>query len=231
MDPRISFLPTTISGMHLGSCREQPSPQQVRPNLLLMGKIPRQSSLGRKPRSWNLKRTLYWMEKIWSWQINPVRSDRKLNTRKEGLKCLLGIYLCATYFTKIWVRYCILASLQGALEVSWSFDRGGKNPRILYQNPFQCTSWCPQKCLVLSQLGTAGCSMPGAVAGLTCRCRVGLRCGGLPNAWMEGKPGKRVGKEDFCFSSHDFLISSGGALRRDENRMAARKLVRKPAVG
>lgn len=48
---------------------------------------------------------------------------------------------------------------------------------------------------------------------------------------MEGKPAKKVGKEDFCFSSLDFSISLCGALRRDENRMAARKLVRKPAVG
>lgn len=48
---------------------------------------------------------------------------------------------------------------------------------------------------------------------------------------MEGKPASRVGKEDFCLSSDDFSIYLGGALRRDENRMAARKLVRKPAVG
>lgn len=120
MDPRISFHPTTISGMHLGSCREQPSPQQVRPNLLLMGKIVRQNSLGRRPRCWSLKRTLHWIAKTCSWQINPVRSDEKLNTWKEDLKCLLGIYPCATYFSKIWVRCCILASLQGA-KSSWSF--------------------------------------------------------------------------------------------------------------
>lgn len=47
----------------------------------------------------------------------------------------------------------------------------------------------------------------------------------------KAKPAKRVGKEDFCFSSHDFSIALGGALRKDENRMAARKLVRKHAVG
>lgn len=40
-----------------------------------------------------------------------------------------------------------------------------------------------------------------------------------------------LGKKDFFFSCLNFSVSLGGALRRDENSMAARKLVRKPAVG
>lgn len=143
-----------------------------------------------------------------------------------------NLSLCI-YFPKIWVRYCIFASLQGA-KCSWSFLefwQGWQNPQdFVSQNPFQCTAWCPQKWLVLSQLGTAGSSIQEQWEDLPVgQSRIGVW--GTSSAWMEGKPARKVGKEDFCLSSDDFSIYLGGALRRDENRMAARKLVRKPAVG
>lgn len=143
-----------------------------------------------------------------------------------------NLSLC-TYFPKIWVRYCILASLQG-VKCSWSFlefCQGWQKPQdFVSQNHFQCTAWCPQKWLILSQPGTAGCSIQeqgqDLPAGLS---RAEVR--GTSSAWMEGKPAMRVGKEDFCLSSYDFSVSLGVVLRKDENRMAARKLVRKPALG
>lgn len=73
--------------------------------------------------------------------------------------------------------------------------------------------------------------MPGGVVGPACWCRVGMRCGGLQVPGWKANLQRRVGKEDFCFSLLDFSVSLGGALRRYENRMAARKLVRKPVVG
>lgn len=98
---------------------------------------------------------------------------------------------------------------------------------------FCITESLPVHCMVSTEVTrsvTAGSSIQEQHQDLPVgQSRIGVW--GTSSAWMEGKPASRVGKEDFCLSSDDFSISLGGALRRDENRMAARKLVRKPAVG